>query len=366
MTMMNFEEYVKNNKIVGLAPMDGVTDEVIRLLQAKIAKPDVVFTEFVSAEGLSRGGVKLYQKLLYSPIERPIVAQLFGKDPESFYKSSIILCELGFDGIDINMGCPSKKVSGHGNGAALIENPELAKELIRTVKTGAEDWVEDKKKIFRIKPKEKILKIIKDNKKYSKLHGWSRDSSTSLGMTITPTVSVKTRLGINSCIIEKWIPVLLNEKIDFLTIHGRTLKQGYSGKADWGKIGEVVKMARGSGIGIWGNGDIGSREEANEHIKKYGVNGVLIGRKAIGNPWVFENKKRKIDRKEKFETMVLHAQIFANVFPERKMDCLRSKFLAYASGLPNAKKLRSKIVKISSVKDLLRMEEEFCGINKMS
>ncbi|MBU1088692.1 tRNA-dihydrouridine synthase [Patescibacteria group bacterium] len=385
---MNFRKYIKNNIIVGLAPMDGVTDEAMRLLQAKIAKPDVIFTEFVSAEGLSRGGIKLYQKLLYSPTERPVVAQLFGKDPESFYRSAVILCELGFDGIDINMGCPSKKVSRHGSGATLIENPELAKKLIRAVKTGVKGWVENKKKVFEIGLKERILGVIEDNKSYAKLTGWLGDSSASLGMTdeviesnkkyskqkdssyslrmtIGPTVSVKTRLGINSCIIEKWIPVLLDEKIDFLTIHGRTLKQGYAGKADWGKIGQVVKMAKGSGILIWGNGDVGSRQEAKKYIVKYGVDGVLIGRKAVGNPWIFEKKTREVSRKEKFETMLLHAQIFADVFPERKMDCLRSKFLAYASGLSNAKKLRSKIVKINSVKGLLRMKEEFCGINKI-
>ena len=375
--------------MVGLAPMDGVTDEPMRLLQAKIAKPDVIFTEFVSAEGLSRGGIKLYQKLLYSPIERPIIAQLFGKDPESFYKSAIILAELGFDGIDINMGCPSKKVSGHGSGAALIENPALAKELIRAVKTGIKDWAENKKMIFEIELKEKILKVIEDNKSYAKLAEWSRDSSTSLGMTdeviennkkysrrgdssppaggfrmtTRPTVSVKTRLGINSCVIEKWISVLLKEKIDILTVHGRTLKQAYAGKADWEKISEVVKMAKGSGVLIWGNGDIGFRKEAEKYIKKYKVDGILIGRKAIGNPWIFEDKVRKINQTEKFKTMLLHSQIFAKTFPKRKMDCLRSKFLAYTKGLPNAKKLRSRIVAISSIKDLLDVKKEFCGVN---
>ena len=346
---MNFKSYIKNNKIVGLSPMDGVTDEAMRLLQAKVAKADVVFTEFVSAEGLSNGGIKLFQKLLYSPNERPIIAQLFGKNPDSFYKSTIILSELGFDGIDINMGCPSKKVSGHGSGAALIDNPQLAIEIIRAVRAGTMDWYQQENLIEKIGLKNKTKQQLDENKKYSNLDKNKKDILT---------VSVKTRLGTKEITIEKWAEVLIKEEIDLLTIHGRTLRQGYAGLTNWEEIAKVVKMAKNSGVAIWGNGDVFSRQEAVLKIERYGVGGVLIGRKAIGNPWVFEEKERSVSAEERKKIMLEHLEIFQKVFPNRKTDCLRSKFLAYTKGLRNAKQLRKQIVRIETKKDLLKIDFE--------
>ncbi len=284
--------------------MDGVTDEAFRLVQCRIAKPDLIFTEFVSAEGLARGAKKLYQTLQYTEVERPIVAQLFGKDPESFCQAAQKLVELKFDGIDINLGCPARTVVRHGSGAALINKPDLVAEIIKSVK-----------------------QVIPEKM----------------------TLSVKTRLGPKS-----WFDFLINQDLDFLTIHGRTLEQGYGGTADWEAIAAIARI---SPIPIIGNGDIQNRQMGEEYCQKYRLAGVLIGRAAMGNPWVFVNHRPT--PRERFEAAVLHGQIFQQVFPNRRFDSMRKYFLLYAAGLPQAKKLRSKIVRCQSLTDFLLLEEDF-------
>ena len=342
--------------IVALAPMDGITDEAFRLLHIQIAKPDLIFTEFVSAEGISHGGVKLYDTLLFSPQERPIIGQLFGKDPDSFYKSAIILSELGFDGVDINMGCPAKTVTQNGSGAALIAKPDLAVEIIKAAKQGIDDWFSGKVKITDLGLNQKTLAVIDRNKKYSSIFVETY-CNTSLPAVKKPTISVKTRLGISESIIESWAPVLLSQNLDFLTIHGRTLKQAYAGTADWDEIQKVVRLAKTTKTKIFGNGDIQSHLQAIEYAKKYGVDGVLIGRAACGNPWCFQDYSATA--KERFSAMLLHAQLFQQVFPHRRFDSLRKNFLFYASGLPNAKQLRSKLVRLNSISDILELEADF-------
>jgi tRNA-dihydrouridine synthase B len=334
--------------VIGLAPMDGVTDEAFRLVQTQIAKPDIIFTEFVSAEGISRGGVKLYDTLLFSPQERPIIGQLFGKDPDSFYKSAVILSELGFDGIDINMGCPAKTVTHHGSGAALIGKPDLAVRIIQSVKQGVDDWFTGKTKITDLKLNQKTLDVIKRNQKYSQL---------SKNNHLRPTVSVKTRLGINESVIDSWTEILLKQNLDFLTIHGRTLKQAYAGQADWSDIKKVVDIAKHTSTKIFGNGDIKNRRQGIDYCQKYGVDGVLIGRAAGGNPWCFSDYVATPS--EKFSAMLLHAQIFSQVFPQRCFDSLRKHFLLYTADFPHAKSLRLKLVRLNSIKELLSLESEF-------
>ena len=352
--------------LIGLSPMDGITDEPFRLLQTRIAKPDLIFTEFVSAEGLSRGGVKLYDVLLYSPQERPIIGQLFGKDPESFYKSAIVLAHLGFDGVDINMGCPAKTVIQHGSGGALIGNPELASEIIKSVKKGISDWHQGKITIDNLDLNQKTHQVIKRNLNYSNIKGlpFLKGSCPDLacrqaGRTegFKPSVSVKTRLGVDNLIYKTWIPFLLEHQLDFLTIHGRTLKQGYSGVADWSAINECAQMAKQVNTPVLGNGDIQSRQQGIEYCQKYGLSGVLIGRASMGNPWIFNNSQASI--REKFSTMLLHAELFESIFPSRRFDSLRKHFLLYSSGHPQAKKLRAQLVRVNSLADLLSLEEEF-------
>lgn len=338
--------------IIGLSPMDGITDEAFRLVQTKIAPADLMFTEFVSAEGISRGGVKLYDTLLFSRQERPIIGQLFGKDPNSFYKSAIILCELGFDGVDINMGCPAKTVTQHGSGAALIANPKLALQIIESTKKGIEDWYTGKTKISDLGLNKKTLDVIKRNQKYSQIIDNRRSTINN-----RPSISVKTRLGTTESIVDTWIPILLDQDLDFLTIHGRTLKQAYAGVANWEEIKKVVNMAKNTKTKIFGNGDIQNRQQGIEYCQKYGVNGVLIGRAASGNPWCFNN--HTASPKERFSAMLLHSQLFETTFSSRQFDSLRKHFLLYTKNLSNAKSLRMKLIRLNSVKELLSLEDEF-------
>lgn len=353
--MSSWRQLLASDKpLVGMSPMDGITDEAFRLTQIHFAQPDFNFTEFVSSEGISRGGVKLYDQLLFSSSESPIIGQLFGKDPDSFYKSSIILCELGFDGIDINMGCPAKTVVHNGSGAALIGKPELASEIIKAAKSGIADWSQGIRKITDIGLNQKTLDVIAKNKKYTGLPVKGGVLGTE-GLK-TPTISVKTRLGISEIIIEKWSEFILSHELDFLTIHGRTLKQAYSGVADWLAISKAASDNKTSAK-IFGNGDINSRQQGIDYTKKYKVNGVLIGRAICGNPWVFSDHDPT--PQERFSAMLYHSQIFKEVFPHRVFDSLRKHYLFYTSGLVNAKALRAKLIRINSIEELLELEKEF-------
>lgn len=328
--------------------MDGLTDEPFRLLQSRIAKPDLTFTEFVSAEGLAHGAVKLFDHLLYSPEERPIVGQLFGKDPDSFYTAALILCHLGFDGIDINMGCPARTVTLHGSGAALIDKPELAGQIITAVKSAINDYSDKKRNLADLNLKEKTLKVIEHNNAYSKNKN-----------TAKPTLSIKTRLGISTSAVDIWIPFLCQYQPDFITLHGRTLKQAYAGQADWSEIQKAALLAHETGILLLGNGDIQNREEGIAYCQKYGTSGVLIGRACLGNPWVFGDTPYQPSIKEKFDTMLLHAQMARNLFPTRRFDYLRAQFLFYAGGHPKAKQLRSSLIRISTLDQLCALEPDF-------
>lgn len=340
--MKNAKWLNSQSPIIGLSPMDGITDEPFRLTQCHFAKPDVVFTEFVSAEGLAHNAVKLYDHLLFLPIERPIIAQLFGKDPDSFYQAAAILCHLGFDGIDINFGCPAHTVTQHGSGAALIDQQPLASEIIKAVKSA----IANKTKLSTLKLKQKTLDIIDRNLKYS-----------GSPATIKPTLSIKTRLGVNNSVVDTWIPFLLKHDLDFITLHGRTLKQGYSGTADWTEIQKAANLAKSFNTPIIGNGDIKSRQQGIEYCQKYGVNGVLIGRATMGNPWVFSDHLATFT--EKFAAMKYHAQQFISLFPDRRFEPLRRHFLLYTLGHPRAKQLRVKICQLTSIDQLLAIEADF-------
>lgn len=331
--------------------MDGITDEAFRYTQCQIAKPDLIFTEFVSAEGLAHSAVKLFDTLLFSNEERPIIGQLFGKDPDSFYIAAVILCHLGFDGIDINFGCPAKTVTQHGSGASLIDKPELASQIIKSVQKAILDFSENKVTLKDLKLKEKVLKVIERNQRYS----GSPRVKEGLGEIVIPTISVKTRLGINSDTSDVWIPFLLKHNLDFLTLHGRTLKQAYAGEADWEAIAKSAKLARQANTIFFGNGDVQSRSQALKYCQKYGVDGVLIGRSAMGNPWAFNDKIPNL--KEKWQAMTLHADNFTRIFPSRRFDPLRRHFLLYVSGHPQAKQIRQEIVKLTSIDQLYALEE---------
>ncbi|MFA7301204.1 MAG: tRNA-dihydrouridine synthase [Candidatus Shapirobacteria bacterium] len=338
--------------VVGLSPMDGITDAAFRLTQIEIAKPDIMFTEFVSAEGIAHNAVKLFDQLLYSSKERPIIGQLFGKDPDSFYLATIILCHLGFDGIDINMGCPAKKVTQHGSGAALIDKPEVATKIILATKKGIADYQNNPKILSTLNLKQKVLDVIDRNLSYS---GSSPVNGRSGGISF----SIKTRIGTSESVVDTWIKHLCSFSPDFITLHGRTLKMGYSGVANWQEIAKAAIICHESNIKIFGNGDLLNRQMANEYCAKYGTDGALIGRAAMGNPWLFDDKT--VSFKDKYQAMLTHARHFVEIFPSRRFDPLRHHFLLYVSGHPNASALRQEIVKLTSIDQLCALEDAICG-----
>lgn len=329
--------------ILGLSPMDGVTDAPFRYMVAKTGKPNVIFTEFVNVEGLSRGATKLLNILLYSEIERPIVAQLFGASPEDFYKAALMVCALGFDGVDINMGCPANNVTKGGGGAALIKNPDLAKKIIQAVKSGADDWAGGKS-LKNAGINSEILKWINAFLKKEKIKTEQK----------TLPVSVKTRLGYDSDISEKWISFLSEQNIDIISLHGRTLKQMYQGQADWDAISKSAKVAHDAGKIILGNGDIKSVKEAKEKCKIYGVDGALIGRATWGNPWFFDEKKISVSKKEKVETLLEHALYFKKIFGEKYFSPLKKHIAHYVKNFDGAIDVRRQLL---SAKNFNEFEE---------
>jgi nifR3 family TIM-barrel protein len=286
--------------IMVLAPMANVTDAAFRRIIAKYGKPDVMFTEFVSCDGLmSPGQKKLLVDFMYTEAERPIVAQIFGSKPENFYKTALLIQELGFDGIDINMGCPDRNVEKQGAGACLMKNPELAQEIIRETKRGA-----------------------------GKL-----------------PVSIKTRIGYNKNSLSEWLPTLLETEPAAITIHARTRKEMSSVPANWDTIADAVRIRDEykSKTLILGNGDVQDLADAEKKVKATGADGVMIGRGIFGNPWLFDKKidYAKMSVAEKLRVMVEHTYLFEKILVEHKNFAIMKKhYKAYVNGFDGAKELR--------------------------
>lgn len=318
--------------IVGLAPMDGVTDAPMRFITAKYGKSfgkaqgklDVMFTEFVSAEGIRAKAEKMFSELKFAEVERPIVAQLFGKDPEAFAVAAKKVIELGFDGVDINMGCPSHNVTDNGAGAGLIENRELAREIIAAVKMTV-----------------------------SQCHSVTGNKIP---------VSVKTRIG-TSAADESWWEFLAKQDLAAVTMHGRTFKQMYQGQADWESLARAAKVIKAKGTIFLGNGDINSLQLAADSCQRYGVDGVLIGRAAMGNPWVFQlaagSGQLSVGKVERLRVALEHAYKYEELFPNETFLPMRKHLAHYAKGFDGASELRQKLVLTNSadeVEEIIKTE----------
>ena len=346
--------------IVGLSPMDGVTDAAFRFIAAQYGGPDVIFTEFTNVGGICRGPANLLRDFLYHEIERPIVAQIYGSDPEHFYKTARLVCALGFDGVDINMGCPSKTVATNGCGAALIRNPDLAKQIIRETRRGIQGWVEGSSlDTLGFRP-ETVEQVARMNRERS-------ESPSPASRRVIP-ISIKTRIGYDSIVIEEWISHLLEERPAAISIHGRTLKQMYRGGADWNAIARAVSIAKGSGTRILGNGDLQSLNDAAAKILETGVDGVLIGRAALGNPWIFRGKaslreagaersRRIFEEKsarsdERLDVLLEHARVFNRLFGPRRFVVMRKHMGWYCKGFPNAKEWRARVVRAENLQEV--------------
>jgi nifR3 family TIM-barrel protein len=306
---------------MALAPMSGVTDEVFRQMLLKFGRPDIFWTEFVSVDGLfSKGREELLADLRFIKAEQPIVAQVFGSKPELFEKTAKLIKKLGFDGIDINMGCPNKEIEKIGAGAALIKNPDLARQIIRATKKGSD-----------------------------------------------LPVSVKTRLGYKIEDIDGWIAAILEEKPACLSVHLHTRAEMFKGPAHWELAKKIVKLRDkiSPKTIILGNGDVKSLEEAKKLVKKTGVDGVMIGRAILQNPWFFSGKTPTLP--ERLAAIIEHAKLFEKL-NQHKLDrkgklknfsSLKKFFKSYCAGFSGAKDLRELLMKTKSVAEVKKITKGY-------
>ncbi len=309
-TKLTFWQKLKRPFTV-LAPMSNLTDAAQRKITAKYGKPDITFTEFVAVNGLCspKGRARLLPDLKYSEAERPVVAQLFGKDPENFYKSSQLVRELGFDGVDINCGCPDKMIMRQGAGADLMNNPELVREIIEATRSGSQGL----------------------------------------------PVSVKTRIGYLENSVETWIPEILKAKPATISLHGRTRKQMYRGFADWQAIKRAAEIAHEQNTLLIGNGDITSLQQGFELAAESKVDGIMIGRAIIGNPWIFnpDVNKENLSLNEVLEVMLEHCRVYEDTFDEdKKFFVMRNHMSHYVKGFEGSKLLRSHLVQTNNSKEV--------------
>ncbi len=306
-----------------LAPMDDVTDTVFRQVIADCTAPDLFFTEFVNADGLqSPGRAKLLKKLQFSPKEQPIIAQIWGKNPENYYKTTKELKAMGFSGVDINMGCPVKNIVQNGVCSALIGNRGLAGEIIEAVTEAAgEDF----------------------------------------------PVSVKTRVGFTT-VDMSWIEFLLNYKLNMLTIHGRTVKELSKVPAHWDVIGQIRELrdslspAYRSGRPttlIVGNGDVMTRKQGETLAKQYNLDGIMIGRGVFSAPFAFAAKSPWLgySKEQKIALYAQHVKLFAETWKhnERRVHTLNKFCKIYIQGFDGAKELREQLMATQTTTELMHL-----------
>jgi tRNA-dihydrouridine synthase len=269
---------------------------------------------------LSKGKDKVLVDLWYGKEEHPIVAQIFGSKPEQFERAAAIIQELGFDGIDINMGCPDKDVEKQGAGAMLMKNPTLAKQIIQATKRGAGDL----------------------------------------------PVSVKTRIGYAKNEIEDWLPPLLEEDLAALTVHLRTRKEMSDVAAHWDLAPGIVALRDkyAPNTMVLGNGDISSLDDAHTKVAASRMDGAMIGRGIFGNPWFFSERQPSV--LEKLDRMVIHAKLFEKLYhsndPEKRLknfDVMKKHFKAYTSGFDGAKEIRIKLMETENADEVGKIVKEY-------
>jgi len=347
--------------IIGLAPMDGVTDAAFRWMVARHGKPDVQYTEFISVEELCRGTASAWRQLRFAELERPVLAQLYGANPDRFYQATHMICTLGFDGVDINMGCPATSVTARGSGAALITNPPLAREIMRAVHAGVRDWAAG----------HAIATIGLQPSVVEQLQAWTSVASRpQRGPRTALPVSVKTRLGYDTVVIEEWVSLLLEERPEVIAIHGRTLTQRYRGQADWEAIRRAAKLGRDTSTLVLGNGDLGTMAEVVERVRQTQVQGVLIGRGALGNPWLFLAKAwaqhpcatatahaRPLDVsvRDRLQIALEHARYFESLGDGVPFAAMRKHLGWYCRGFPGAAATRAQMFKTTNAEDVARV-----------
>ncbi len=324
--------------------MADVTDAAFRQIICKYSRhgeagggPDIFWTEFVSADGLSSPGREvLKNNLIFTKKEKPIIAQLFSSNPEKMRLASCYVASLGFDGIDINMGCPDKSVEKQGSGAAMMKDMEKAGKIIQAVKDGIKD----------------------------------AGKSHAKGRARNIAVSVKTRIGYNQNQIETWIPFLLSCDIDALTIHARTRKEMSKVPARWEHVKRVVEIRNEMKVKtkIIGNGDVVDLEDARMKAKITGCDGIMLGRAIFGNPFLFFPKNKnvlsdsegQVTTQQKLKVMVEHTKLFEKILGKTKnFSVMKKHFKAYVNGFVGAKELRVLLMETKNGGEVDKIVKEF-------
>ena len=342
--------------------MNGVTDHPFRYIQKKHGNPMLLFTEFTSVDGICAGASALLKDFLYDESQRPVIAQIYGRIPCNFYQTAIILCQLGFDGIDINMGCPSKSIANAGAGAGLIRTPSLAQEIVRATKRGVQDWLNGATVRDCVEVPAKLAKEVEAR---------HRALPSEYQQRRPLPVSVKTRIGYSTSQVKEWIPQLLESEPVAITIHGRTLTQGYSGDSNWDEIGKAANLAQGSGTLILGNGDLRSLDDAYCRIQRYGVDGALIGRASYGNPYLFRREdapaQQEADKYAMLHIALEHARLYDKSFGrmERYQFLPMRKHLGwYVRYLPGASHLRRTLVQVSTLDEAVSAIDNYLAYRR--
>lgn len=305
-----------------MAPMADVTDVAFRALVAKCGAPDVFWTEFVSADGIyhTREIKKmtdtenpLMRDLHFTKSEHPIVAQLFTSQPEMMRYAAKLVADLGFDGVDINMGCPDRAIERQGCGSAMIKDPERAAAIIRAAQEAS-------------------------------------------GLP----VSVKTRVGYNKESLDEWLTALLIANPAAITLHLRTRKQMSLVPADWELMKKAVEIRNrvNPGVLLIGNGDVQNLDDARQKIEASGCDGAMIGRGMFGNPWVFAGRKSEdVPLAEKLAALIELAHGFEKITPAKSFAILKKHIKAFVTGFDGAAELRAKLMEAenaSQIEDVIQ------------
>ena len=317
-----------------LAPMEDVTDTVFReivMRNSEEGKLNLLFSEFTSTDGMCHeiGHDKVKHRLQINDSEKQLlkdknvnlIAQIWGKNPEKYYKTAqYIAKETDFDGIDINMGCPVKNVVKSGCCSALIQDPELAKDIILATREGS-----------------------------------------------NLPLSVKTRIGFKEVVTDSWISHLLGMPIDALIIHGRIQKQMSDGLADWNEIAKAVRLRDqlAPHIKLIGNGDIMSYQDGLDKVKQYGVDGVMVGRGIFKNPWMFNPEVIDIDEDTRLNMLWEHTDLYTQTWLGNKNFAILKRFFKiYCKEFHGAAKLCNQLMQTSSASEV-KEAIEFHKANKM-
>jgi nifR3 family TIM-barrel protein len=307
-----------------MAPLADVTDVAFREIIAKYSRmgkkgggPAVLWTEFVSADGLCSPGRKVLERdLAYTEGQRLIVAQLFTGHPKKMREACALARELGFDGIDINMGCPDKSIEKQCAGASMMKDPELARKVIESAREGAGDI----------------------------------------------PVSVKTRIGYNKNEITTWIAFLLELKLPVLTVHLRTRKEMSDVPAHWELMPEIIALRDkiSPDTLIIGNGDALSLDDGRQKAQASGADGVMFGRAIFGNPWLFDTQKKEVTMRERLEVMLEHTLLYEKLLGDIKNFAIMKKhYKAYVNGWDGAKELRAKLMETNSGEEVEKIVKEY-------